>query len=418
MSDILGPGQKNASIGVRRCKSLRSESSLSFVVVLICSVLVAFGSVRAVITPMGYWLAWASVVVAGVFIAGRKLWTLHESNRIRFISAGFGLLCLGLFVSACVNNDSYTLHQMVKFICIYLVFLVVNVSVRQLSAYFLLKTCRLVLLAVFVVFFACKYYFTEWFVQLGDGREGSHFAYPGVMWKTSVFFAGFLLASICIAGRRKNNVDVVLLFFAICLLLFDSSRTGFIWFAVICSGVLIKAGIYRKPKLLFLAVSVTAVLSVLLIGVFKWADVALFDRLFVMDNIRSKMLIDGVSNMGDCLPWGCGFGSSVSMVMEQPIVVHNAYLAATADLGLLGLAGLLIIVITPLYSYLLSRNNDSGCIKTESFKFVAMLGTAGYGFLMLLHPLSSELSEWGIWILMVSWQFSLSNGLVSSSADK
>lgn len=392
------------------CKDLqhiKNNISLSFCVVLGCCVLVALGSLRGLITPTGYWLAWASILVLGWAGSGFKLWELIACRKIKILSVGFACLFSGLVVAGLVNKDEYTLFQCLKYVCIYSAFLIIYETSKKLSACQLLMVSRTTIGLAFVCFVLCKFVFKDFFVVLGDGREGSEFAYPGVMWKISAFFVGFILAKLLTASSPKS-IDLLVIFIAIYLLFFDASRTGFLWFTATCIGIFMRVDMYRFIKLSLIPLVALIWLIFLWVAFNEDLEIALFKRLFQLDSVRWQMLKDGVINVAECVPWGCGFGSSSSMVLDQPTVVHNAYLATLADLGGLGFIGLLLIIVAPLYIYIGQRRASSIIQENEVLSFVAFLGALGYGFLMLLHPLSSELSEWGIWALMVSWQLILS----------
>ncbi|MQT71596.1 hypothetical protein GHO43_26870 [Pseudomonas sp. FSL R10-0071] len=51
-----------------------------------------------------------------------------------------------------------------------------------------------------------------------------------------------------------------------------------------------------------------------------------------------------------------------------------------------------------------------------AYSIAAFGGVLGYAFLMMLHPFSTELSEWGIWALMVSL-LSTFSGLMLATDD-
>lgn len=86
------------------------------------------------------------------------------------------------------------------------------------------------------------------------------------------------------------------------------------------------------------------------------------------------------------------------------MVVHNAYVAAFADLGVIAFFGLAIMMLAPTAFYVwnavrLHLRGDS----VSYYSLGAASGVAAFAFIFMFHALSSELSEWGYWILMVSW---------------
>lgn len=90
------------------------------------------------------------------------------------------------------------------------------------------------------------------------------------------------------------------------------------------------------------------------------------------------------------------------------MVIHNAYLTTLADVGVIGLAGFLLIILGPFVA-ILSTHSLARKIRLSAGSYItsaAALGVAGFGFMMTLHPLSTEMSEWGLYFLMFSWMFS------------
>jgi O-antigen ligase len=133
------------------------------------------------------------------------------------------------------------------------------------------------------------------------------------------------------------------------------------------------------------------------------AGAAIFQRMYTVDSTRIQLLADGVGRAQECFIFGCGFGSASSFIMGENVKIHNAYIGSLADIGILGLTGLTILMLQPIKTFrsTLEREKDAG--NCNILIWIAMMGVLGYGFTMTLHPLSSELSEWGIWIVMVSW---------------
>ena len=57
-------------------------------------------------------------------------------------------------------------------------------------------------------------------------------------------------------------------------------------------------------------------------------------------------------------------------------------------------------------------------ILLDYYRVAGLMGVCGFVFLMLLHPLSTEMSEWGLYLIMVSWLHSLSKGENKYGASK
>jgi hypothetical protein len=388
------------------CMVLEKKLSVPFFVMLISCLLIVLGALRNIVTPLGYWALWACIACIGTVNVVRAF-GLPDYKIIKIMTGGFALLILGLLVAGYANQDNNSYYQGAKFFCIYCVFVIVFVNAKQVSGERILMISRLSVALAFLVFVACKFIFKDYYVVLGDGREGSQYADPGVLWRSAVFFVGFILTNGLVKGRF-NAVDFAIVLMSVYILFADSSRTGFLLFSILCLILIVKKYKTTSAKVSWSFLVSVCLGLVALMGLAYLVDFAIFDRLFTVDNTRLQMLADGVSNLKGCYLFGCGFGDSSSLVFGKPMVVHNAYLAALADLGVLGFCGLVILMVAPLVIYASRRNVACQNDKNPEMSFVAMLGVAGYGLTMMLHSLSSELSEWGIWIVMVSWQFSLS----------
>ncbi|MBK5518801.1 hypothetical protein [Pseudomonas sp. TH10] len=169
------------------------------------------------------------------------------------------------------------------------------------------------------------------------------------------FFCAFMIAKMLSSPISRIMITTFVLVSSVYLLLADSSRTGFLWFAVIIIAfasivfLLNTARMLSIVSILILLFGLFAVFNLDAIhGFLDGKSLLVVNRLFEGDPIRSKMLSDGILNAEACLPLGCGFQSSTSIVAGQPMVIHNVYLAILGDLGALGEIGLLIIVLSPL----------------------------------------------------------------------
>jgi O-antigen ligase len=242
-------------------------------------------------------------------------------------------------------------------------------------------------------------------------------AYPGVLWKTNAFFVAFIMARM-LSNPSRNLITTMCVFLSsVYLLLADSSRTGFLWFAVIIATFALLVFVANTVRffsvlsVLVLLIGLIAVFNLdAIYGFFDSKSLLVVNRLFEGDPIRAKMITDGIVNADACLPLGCGFQSSTSIVDGTPMVIHNVYLAILGDYGALGELGLLIIVVSPVVVFVMREwTSGSSKVPLVFYKLAAYLGAACYCFILLFHPLSSEMSEWGYWAIMLSWLSRLSN---------
>ncbi|QOY73274.1 MULTISPECIES: hypothetical protein [unclassified Pseudomonas] len=383
---------------------MKTNKRYAFLAVLAASVLVTLGDTRNIIGSLNYWLLWGGVLVFGIYGSGGRV---KLSPEVSSITLGFTLMTLAFMISGVINSDIYTAYQGVKFIAIYILFLVIYSCSGLLELDDFYKIASISIVVSLVVFMLSKFFFTDLYIQLGDGRQGSEFAYPGVMWKVCAFFAPYIIAML-LTTRIKNALFAGLILMAsVYILLADSSRTGFLWFAiVVCSFFLLRFLIFPIRTLLVAILCLIAGVCVLLssnIDLTNHDSLLVLNRLFEGDPVRSAMIQDGISNVQKCFPFGCGFGSSFSVVDGENIVIHNVYLGMLGDVGVLGELALLFLMLMPFVFFLLSLVDGSDLNKNIFFKFAAVLGVLCYIFIMLFHPLSTEMSEWGYWILMVSW---------------
>lgn len=385
------------------------KGSSSVYIILAACVLVVFGSVRDLVGAAGYWVMWACVGIGGLSNLTRsyRMWELE--SRFFWVCGAYATLLAGFIISALVNSDLYTWYQFAKLLCVFLIFFILFFNAKALSGRDAYEISRAMICVGFMVFLLCKYVFSEYYISFG-GRQGSRFAYPGVLWKTAIFFSGLVLVKI-LYESKKSLFDFFVLGMAIYLLLSDASRTGLLLALFIYGGLIFSR--YRlaaiKALLVLLLMAIACYVSILNVDSLgeglKGKYPIVFDRIFVMDNIRYRLLSAGLEHAEKCFVFGCGFGTAVALDAGGPMVVHNAYLAALGELGIVGLVGFTLLMVMPLIFLSGRRSVEAeGDHLQRNLGLVAMLGGLSYGLSMMLHPMSSELSEWGIWIIMIAWQ--------------
>ncbi|GAB1530834.1 MULTISPECIES: O-antigen ligase family protein [Brevibacillus] len=119
------------------------------------------------------------------------------------------------------------------------------------------------------------------------------------------------------------------------------------------------------------------------------------------DPIRFQMIITALDEIVSH-PWvGQGIGTTKYQTETGPIVVHNAYLQTWADLGILGLLALIglyfgwIIKLPTVMRYIQSSIN----VKERSLYYNSIFILLYMSFSALFHPLSTEWSEWILFII-------------------
>lgn len=392
----------------------------SIILITSASVMVALGDLRNAITPLGYWLlwgAWSIFATISLFLTKAN----ESKNRApgtvaqKLLLAGFSLLLIGFMSSAIYNSDPFTLYQTIKLVMICAIGILIHKHSARIGHESIFPICLITVWISFGTFLLSKFFLLPYHVVLGDGRQGSLIAYPGVLWKTGAFFSMFALAHF-LSARKLTFSSILVYIIGIYLIILDGSRTGFLWIAL-ATGMLFALRILALRQS-YSFVSLLAVGSLVLAGAVYWAVTASmqvasmhalpFERLSTGDSVRTTMLHDSLIQAERCLPVGCGFGTAVTDTTEGPMVVHNAYLATLADVGVVGLAGFLLVILGPFIALLAkhSKTRKVGLAARSYMTYTAALGVAGFGLMMTLHPLSTEMSEWGLFFLMSSWMFS------------
>lgn len=395
----------------------------------IAAILVALGDLRNLLSSGGYWIAWCAWGAVTFLLSLKNAGQLPCRARIRatiplYLSVPFLLLVIAFCISAAANSDVNTAYHGLKiFVVSYLGALIFTCS-GQLTGEDIVGIVIKVMTCVFLVFVLSKYFIPDWYILLGDQRQGSVVAYPGVLWKTTAFFGPFIIAN-WFDRQKLSATNFFVLSFSIYLLIMDGSRTGFIWFLFsLFSLVLLRFVKSRgrvSPKIMVGLVVAIFVLT----SLFYWLndgenilwDVLAYDRLVDGDETRSEMLADGIRAAVECFPFGCGFSASVTQTTDGPMVIHNAYLSSLGDLGLIGFFALVGIVVSPFIPLFLQVGTRGQVVKNSSyFSFAAGLGVLGFAFSWMLHPLTTEMSEWGLLFIFFSWYRALSHCSVACSS--
>jgi len=392
-----------------------NKNKFCYYLILIGAIFVAFGDLRNLITPIGYWLLWSIWFFLSLLYLSitRQLKQAINQLGVKIFLIGIFILVLGFFVSSLTNNDGQTLYQGVKLIAISAIGYFIFQLSTKISSEYVVKICYIVLFSSFAAFIATKLLFSDFQIILGDGRRGSIMAYPGVLWKAGCFFSIFALARF-LESKKLSAVALAVYIIGAFLVISDGSRTGLLWFlfsSFVMFGVRF-VNFQQKYSVYSLLFYPALLVFFVLIGLTYYSDkitadlIVPLDRLSEFDSARHYMIISGINNAEACLPFGCGFGSSISSVHNM--VVHNSYLAVLGDVGVIGLIGLMIILLSPFVVYFSSyvRPSDVELKKVHYYKLAAVLGLAGFSFSKIFHPLSTEMSEWGYYFLLFAFLYS------------
>jgi len=383
------------------------------------AVLLGVADVRNFINPLGYWVAWLSLTLIGLVLLIFKYkviylcMTAQAKILILFYTIGFIVFTTGFALSFLNNSNEETIQQAVKLLIVYLVGLVILLLASQLNPRELVGALVVAIIAHLIIFFAIKYSFPFLHIQSGDGRQGSLLSQPGTLWKSGYFFALFLLAH-WLSNKKCSSWIIIGIVSGVFLVMLDGSRTGLFLLAasllVILTLRLFSRVKYLKFHLLFTIFISFVVVTYIGFGVASGGGhdvnmIAVY-RGF-QDQARMAQFSDGFSHAGNCWLLGCGFYSTIG---SDNVVVHNAYIALLGDIGIFGLLGFLIILLSPIL-LLIVIHGKKNRISTEYIYLntAIMLSVLSYAFLMQLHSFSTEMSEWGFFIFALAFLMAKKN---------
>ncbi|WP_232238918.1 MULTISPECIES: hypothetical protein [Serratia] len=373
-------------------------------------------------------------------------------KHYKWMLAGWVLFIAGIFIAA-LMNDGTGLYTVVK----YLLFVIVLLSLLLISPLTpallekALNVSLIVSLLPLLVFAVLRQ--TDYLLVLGDGRMGWLASWPGVIWKAGAYAWPFI-AWRCLKNTSWRNL--LLAFCAILIMALDGSRTSMLWMALVWCALAVVAlfakipgrGIKGHIVLLLITLFSFTVLQPTLVG-WVWGkydplivelmtekkDVnepasndtsesndstaeiimdnlgdtvkkalstpkedATADRLIKGDNTtRLEMIQAGWHKAVVTFPWGGGFGATRVADNDVTSVIHMTYVQLLADEGVLSFIGYLLIILAPLCAGL---KFVFAARETFIERFELMLAPlsalALFTMMGCFHPLSNELTEWGI----------------------
>lgn len=275
----------------------------------------------------------------------------------------------------------------------------------------------------------------------GDGRWGTFLNYPGSLGKVGLLIFPYSLYMI-LSTKPIFNKYLFLLGVSLLTPYFDGSRTIAISLIIATFFVLIIRLLEAKSweTLRFIGVrSVSAVISMLLfwfvlIGALSsfsqalpkgfgraeevvtdmaervdsnqtvtyipWAN-SLLQIIKHIDGPRYGQIEAGILAIAASPIWGNGIGATKAETSIGEMVIHNTYLQVWADLGLFGIITYLLVVggwlihLPKTYKKIkvLKQANERGLYYCSMFLLFYFL------FSGLFHPLSTEWSEWVIFLI-------------------
>ncbi len=413
-------------------------------------VLMVSGSLRDLVSPLGYWGAWGLWAVVTLIVTHRAGNVHAVTKPPGWVMASYAILIAGMLLSAAFNRDSVSAYQAVKIGVVALMFMVMWRLAVRLDRRRLIGAMTWALVLVLVSLAVSKVWNPTGQALLAGPREGSFLAVYGVLWKAGAFLLPVFLAdAVETPGAwARNGLMVAACVF---LVLIDGSRTGLLLLGATAVGFLAflvwRGGwalMRRQFRWFGAALVLLLCLQVLNTGANlgvtgQWwagntaasrvpdgAEAAVqpaaaaaqaattqparvlesaLDRTFETrigagDPARIKLLRASLRQVVACFPLGCGFGATGTDISTgTQMVVHNAYLAALGDFGVLGLIGMLgFLVAAALPIWRVLRQGDRSA---RGLFVVAAAGSAlAYGMSLMLNTFTTEMSEWGYLMLM------------------
>jgi O-antigen ligase len=272
--------------------------------------------------------------------------------------------------------------------------------------------------------------------EMAPGRWGTILNYPGSLWRCGVLPLVYsLYLAVSAPVRRWRN----LLLLAECMLLIaaDGSRTALLllplalvvlgWAKATEPGA--SARLRRALAALLLAGGVG------LFGVLGWAAYVAgqgesegglarvgllgiyvtqygFDGLAAADPTRIAMVLDSIDAVAEHPFLGNGIGTTKSDTDEGPMVVHMTYLQVWADLGILGISSILGLMLGPIFVARRAREalRSLAAPEERALQYNAAFLVTLFAFTALMHPLSTEWSEWLLSLVSVGLLLELAGG--------
>jgi hypothetical protein len=256
--------------------------------------------------------------------------------------------------------------------------------------------------------------------EMAAGRWGTFLNWPGSLWRTGILVVVYALYRIS-AAREGRVRSLGLLAIGVGVMIADGARTGFLLlpFAIAYWGALVLFERRRDlaPKLL-VAVLAAGVLFVLVRMVTGYENsgrqpeesgvlsrVALLwtslsdmgvEGLAAADPTRFAMIEEGINAIQRDPVFGGGIGTTRSATDEGQMVVHMTYIQVWADIGLLGFVCYLGIVLGWMrwlpraFAAIAAMPSADDRAMHHNAIFLLFV----FAFTGLMHPLSTEWSEW------------------------
>lgn len=254
----------------------------------------------------------------------------------------------------------------------------------------------------------------------GIGRWGTILNYPGSLWRVGI--TGFCYSAYLLSTEQRPAIRHVLLLSA-CLLLIvvDGSRTGGI--LVVLGALFLAAAVWmeRSGHVLRLVTRMGVIgvvggaVIMFALSAFTLGERSIIERLELLlevqqsggfenmaqSEVRYRMIAHALDEIHENPLWGEGIGTTTTPTSVGPMRVHNSYLQTWSDLGILGFVGYLCVVLgwIPLLPRALRGIQAQPQAVSRAVYYNAIFLLIMYALSGLFHPISTEWSEWIVFLV-------------------
>jgi O-antigen ligase len=401
--------------------SSRTDTRLSITqsIAITCWVVLATSTDLKQLIPYIHWYA----TIALVLLTGLTL--LHARwDAIRLALAAGSLLVLSICVVAAASaNPVYELLEAGKLGIILLILLpLLTTGMPAVRA--ALRGAKISVCANVAMALAGALGHSSLGSLMAPGRFGTILNTPGSLWRVGVLLFAGSTRRIC--SERDGMGDLPFFLASLVLLFLDGSRTSFV---ILCgASIVILVSIARsavrealrgRP---FTVISRTLLVGLTVVALPAWralffetGEIGFFERganvlealntndsenIRAIDSSRLDMNRDVIEAILDHPILGTGMATTRTSTAVGPVVVHNAYLQIWADVGILGFLAFTALSLANVPA-LWFRYRARSILEQERriLFYNGMFLLACWAVAGLLHAVSTEVSEWIMFIL-------------------
>ena len=395
---------------------------------IILFVVLALGAdLKVTIFPYIHWITWlvliVPLIIIGVFNKGIVVSPM--------LGIGTLLIFIGMLSSFFSGADLENFIQIIKllliFITLYYFLYYSNIGWKEAN-----MGINISLVINFILLILGIFGFTAFAsLMTADGRWGTFMAYPGSLVKIGALGFYFNLMAVLLRKERKVKIiHLILSLISLFIVYMDGSRTGMLvlmltFVVVYLFYILInfknKLKVVIIPLVTFILLLSTLIVNLPYIlqsriatSITKLMSTStLSNGLELVDSSRFMMIKSALNKIYDSPIIGSGAFTTVGVYEDgTSMVVHNTYLQFWGDFGVFGLIGLLLLYFSwtfflPKITYQIQVNNQIKGNVLVTFSILMLCYFILNGF---FHPYSTELSEWMIFIIPLTYCYSFYRG--------